>query len=238
MNALSGWLGVSAAQAVNLAGGLVAVLLTLAVMSRLLGENLCSRLAQHLFVGVAAGYAVGLAWWHILWPRLLALWADPVGHWPLALFMALGLLLLARGIKPASPLGDAPVSILLGVSVGLALVGAMRGTLLPQAAAAVRGPSLASTMPPWLGTASVLTMALATIVTLAAFYHQKRAHGLTGAIDRVFHALGAVGRRLVMVALGAVLAGAWVTFFAALQGRVAVVQRFVEQIIGLWSRAP
>ena len=184
--------------------------------------------------GVAAAAGLGLVAHPLATPAGPV--ADPVTT--LALFMALGLLLLARGIKPASPLGDAPVSILLGVSVGLALVGAMRGTLLPQAAAAVRGPSLASTMPPWLGTASVLTMALATIVTLAAFYHQQRAHGLTGAIDRVFHALGAVGRRLVMVALGAVLAGAWVTFFAALQGRVAVVQRFVEQIIGLWSRAP
>jgi len=47
-----------------------------------------------------------------------------------------------------------------------------------------------------------------------------------------------VGRRLVIVALGAVLAGAWVTFFAALQGRVALVQRFISEIVALWSQTP
>ncbi len=238
MNALFDSFGLSLEQISGLATSLLAVLLTLATMSRLLRENLFSRLAQLLFVGVAAGYAVGLAWWHILWPRLVIVMADPLGQWPLTLAMALGLLLLARGFRPASTLGDAPVSILLGVGVGLALVGAVRGTLVPQVLVAMWGATTPTNSPRWIGIASPIILTLVTVAALAAFHHQRRERGLPGAIDRVLQALGAVGRRLVIVALGAVLAGAWVTFFAALQGRVALVQRFISEIVALWSQTP
>jgi len=175
MNALFDSFGLSLEQISGLATSLLAVLLTLATMSRLLRENLFSRLAQLLFVGVAAGYAVGLAWWHILWPRLVIVMADPLGQWPLTLAMALGLLLLARGFRPASTLGDAPVSILLGVGVGLALVGAVRGTLVPQVLVAMWGATTPTNSPRWIGIASPIILTLVTVATLAALPSAARA---------------------------------------------------------------
>jgi len=205
------------------------VLLSLAILSRLLGENVFSRLAQYLFVGVAAGLAVGVAWVHVLWPRLQLLMSDPVGQWPIALFMAIGVLLLVRGIRPGSALGDAPASILLGVGVGLALVGTVRGTLVPQVIVAVAGPDVAGA-PRWQIISSLSIMALATILTLMAFYYHRRS-GPLGGFDRAMGALGAIGRRLVVLALAAVLAGAWLAFFAALQTRVGFVYQAILRLV-------
>lgn len=215
----------------------VAALLTLAILSRVVAENPFSRLAQHLFVGVAAGYAVGMVWLHILWPRLQLLLTDPPGHWHLALFFALGLLLLGRGLRPAWPVGDAAVSVMLGVGAGLALVGTIKGTLGPQLSAAVVQPQLASPKRLWAATLSALIVALCTLLTLAAFHHTQRESGILGWLDRLTHGLGAVGRRLLMLAFGTVLAGAWLAFFAALQGRLAFLYNALRGLMGAlgWS---
>ena len=54
----------------------VAVLLTLFVFSFLLGDNALYRLAEHLFVGVAIGYAVVIAFHSVLVPRLITPLAE------------------------------------------------------------------------------------------------------------------------------------------------------------------
>jgi hypothetical protein len=238
MNAVGGWLGAISPGVWALAGEWLAVLLTLAIFSRLLGENILSRLAQHLFVGVAAGYAVGMAWLHVLWPRVQLLLGNPFEHWHIALFVALGLLLLARGVRPTLPIGDAPVSILLGVGAGLALVGTLRGTLGPQAVAAIGGTALPGSRPPWLVVASTALTALATLLTLAAFHFHRRPSGVLGGLDRIVQALGAVGRRLVLLAMGAVLAGAWLAFFAALQGRIGFVYEAIHRLLAAMGPRP
>ena len=53
------------------AGALVAIVLTLCVFSYLLGDNFLYRLAEYLFVGVAIGYAVVVAFHNILVPKLV-----------------------------------------------------------------------------------------------------------------------------------------------------------------------
>ena len=45
----------------HLVGTWVAALLTLAVLSYIVGYNSVFRLAEHLFVGIAAGYAAAAA---------------------------------------------------------------------------------------------------------------------------------------------------------------------------------
>ena len=57
----------------------VAFVLTLMAFSYLLGDNPIFRLAEHLFVGTAAGYAVVVAYHNILRPKLFVpLIAEPM----------------------------------------------------------------------------------------------------------------------------------------------------------------
>ncbi|MFQ5886612.1 MAG: hypothetical protein ACE5II_05205, partial [Anaerolineae bacterium] len=79
----------------ELLGTWVAALLTLMVFSYLVSDNPLYRLAEHLFVGSALGYAIVVAIQDVLLPRLSTLARDPVTYWHLFIPLLLGLLLLA-----------------------------------------------------------------------------------------------------------------------------------------------
>jgi hypothetical protein len=84
------------AGAAELLGTWVAALLTLAVLSYVFGDNPFFRLAEYLFIGLAAGYAASLAWRHVLWPRIELLLHSPSTYWYYGIFFILGILLLCR----------------------------------------------------------------------------------------------------------------------------------------------
>ena len=55
----------------DLIGAGVAFVLTLLILSYIIGDNPLFRIAIHLFVGVASGLAVVIAFYNILWPQLI-----------------------------------------------------------------------------------------------------------------------------------------------------------------------
>ena len=99
----------------DLAGTLVAIVLTLFVFSYLLGDNVLFRLAEHIFIGVAVGYAVVMAFHSVLGPKLLTPLVQflGAGNWGgvvlLAVPLILGLLLLTKPFKRLSWLGSLSV---------------------------------------------------------------------------------------------------------------------------------
>jgi len=48
-----------------------AFLVTVVILSYLIGDNPVFRIAVHVFVGVAAGYVAAVAWWQVLLPDLM-----------------------------------------------------------------------------------------------------------------------------------------------------------------------
>ena len=202
----------------------VAALLTVAVLSFILGHNPFFRLAEYLFVGVAAGYAASVAWNSALWPRLRLLLSDPVTYWFYGLFFALGILLLARGVKPLSMLGNLPLAGLFGTGAALAIAGAVSGSLVPQLRAttvSVSPMDYGEGIRGWTGVIDAVLLVLGTITVLSAFHFTawkedsriSWAHGLLGHV-------GSAGRKVMMIAFGALLAGALVSFFALLKSRL------------------
>jgi len=202
----------------------VAALLTLAVLSQVLGDHPVSRAAQYLFVGLTAGYACSLALKQVLWPRLLRLIQDPVSYWPYAVFFALGLLLLCRGIQRLSPAGDLPLAVLFGSGAGLVLAGITSGTLLPQIEASLRSiapQDYGGGAWGWAKALDTLFLILGTVCVLAAFQHTAKGRRPVSRVwAGVVRILGSGGRLLISIAFGALLAGALITFFSALLGRV------------------
>ena len=214
----------------------VAALLTLAVLSRVLGYNAAFRVAEYLLVGVAAGYAGAIAWNRALWPRLRALISEPMTHWHYALFFLLGVMLLCRGLRGTSSLGNLPLAVLFGTGSGLALGGALSGSLVPQIRAtilSVRPQDYGSGAAGWVGAVDAALVVLATIAVFSAFHFSSQRRGaLESLASGVLRILGKAGRKVMMFAFGAMLAGAAVSFFAVLKSRTDfLILEWAQQLL-------
>ncbi len=211
----------------TLIGGLIAVILTLLVFSRLIGDNPAFRAVQYLFVGVSLGYAFVVIYHQVLRPNALAMLgelSDPAALWLRAVPWLLGLLLLTRLTRrqTISWLANLPLALLFGVGTALAVGGALVGTLVPQlldTARPVGGDPVQAV--------GAVLLVLGVVLTLCYFYFTVPRETASGRVV-AFGAL--VGRWLLMVAFGFFLAGALLTYLTALNARL-------EFIVG-WLRAP
>lgn len=123
----------------DLVGTFLGLVFTLLVFSYIFGDNALFRLVIHIFVGVASGYAVVVAWYNVIWPQLLL--PLIAGSQSERLFiltpLVLSLLLLFKVSPGTSRLGTPSVAYLVGVGVAAAVGGAVLGTIFPQALASI-----------------------------------------------------------------------------------------------------
>lgn len=164
----------------QVAGAWVALGLALVLFSTLLGDHRVGRLAQHVLVGAALGYAALVAVRELLLPRVATALAGDGGGWVWAPLL-LGLLLwlagadAIRGSNSNQPLprwrgwlrllGLIPVGLMLGVGISVALLGILQGTLLPQISTLIaRDVDLAA--PPVTLATGILTLLLTTATLL------------------------------------------------------------------------
>jgi len=205
-------------------GTWVAALLTLAVFSFLIGNNGAFRLAEHLFVWVAAGYAASLAWSQVLWPRLALLLSAPDTYWTYGVFFVLGLLLLTRGVRSIAVLANLPLGVLFGVGAALSLGGALTGSLMPQMRASIISISPtnhAEGAVGWAYAIDALLLVVGTLAVLWAFqFTIRRREGSSATLGWVPNLVRGLGRSLIMITFGALVAGFVYAFFAILLGRV------------------
>jgi len=210
-------------------GFIVAAILTLCVFSYLLGDNALYRLAEHLFVAVAVGYACVVAWHQILWaklfsPMLSALDNGDTGR-ALLLFipLVLGLLLLFKSSKRAGPLswfGTLSVAFMLGVGAAVAIAGGLLGTLLPQVGGASDVMRYVTRYGPVLGLLSGIIAVVGTVGVLLHFSFgsgEGRFPQLRNSLVRVW---GGLGRWFVLIAFGALLATIFLSRLPLLMGRI------------------
>jgi hypothetical protein len=209
-----------------LIGPIVAMLLTIMVLSYLIGDNPLFRLASHLFVGVAAGYAGALAARSVLWPGLL----QPIAQAGLGgllnanaavslLIPALLILLLVMKLIPGtSRLGTISTAFLVGIGAAVVVGGAITGTLIPQSAAAMTtlNPAVVSPQTGETGFERVVNMVImlvGTICVLAYFRFTLRRGPASegrplGPIGLLGRMVSAIGKSFIALAFGVMYAGA------------------------------
>jgi hypothetical protein len=221
------------------AGTLVAVILTLFVFSYLLGDNVLFRLAEHLFIGVAVGYAVVIAFHSVLGPKLLtplvqSLGAGEWGNVLLTLIpLIFGLLLLTKPFKRLSWLGSLSVALLLGVGAALAIGGALLGTLLPQVSATADISRYLTRYGPGLGLLSAVLIILGTIGVLLRFSFSTGGDGQLAQLrQRVVRTWGGLGQWFILIAFGAILATTFMSRMSLLAGRVQFLWDSVRNLVG------
>jgi hypothetical protein len=204
----------------ELIGIWVSALLTVMVLSYLLGDNPLYRLAEHLFVGTAVGYAVLVAYYSLLRPKLvLPLLQAPLENWALAVPILLSLLLLARLNHKWHKVGIVPLAFLLGVGVALTIGGALFGSILPQTVSTIQSVNPADGG--WGLAVSNLILVIGMLSSLSYFYFTADSGAGVGRIKSGFlRAWRGVGKWFIMITFGAIFASTVMARLSLLIGRL------------------
>ena len=181
-------------------------LFTLAILSFLFRDNPIYKFAEHLFIGVAAGYAVGLEWHNVFLPNL---WRPLTGAGAasprliLLIPFAIGLLMYSRFVPRYGWLSRWSLAFMVGAYAGLAVIGAAQGDFVPQVEATMLSVVPRAGTPLWDATnvsgpsaINNLILVLGTFASLAYFFVSREHKGALGGAARL-------GIWFLMVSFGA-----------------------------------
>jgi hypothetical protein len=195
----------------------VAALLTLFIFSFLYRDNAFYKFAEHLFVGVSAGYWIILSFWTVIVPNLVEplwrslthrqLWtsapyiADPPGLFTaslgdyrgwLLLPAIFGVLLFMRLFGKAGWLSRWPLALIIGVYAGIKTTGFAQGDFVAQVQASLQ--------PLWhdspAETLSAIIFTVGLITSLLFFFYSREHKGALGVASRT-------GIMFLMIGFGA-----------------------------------
>jgi len=206
----------------------LAAALTLMVLSFLWRDNPFYKFAEHLFVGVSAGYWMVLGFWTTLWPNAVvklvpaaARVTDPAAtlpdREPLVLIpLGLGCLMLLRLWPRLSWLSRWPTAFAVGTTLGYNLVRTLRSDLLSQIHAAVLPGLLIRAVDgsvAWGATVNQWILLAGTVCCLVYFTFTRGDRGARAPLARA-------GLMVLMVAFGASFAYAVMSRITQLVGRL------------------
>jgi len=223
----------------DLIGALFGFVITLMVLSYVIKDNALFRLAVHIFIGVAAGYATVLVVYNVLWYQLLVpLIVPPLKPlYEVAPPLLLGIWLLAKASPRLSRVGSPVVAFLVGVGAATAISGAISGTLFPQVNSTINLFDLSATglsgskLLGWV--VNALFILVGTITSLAYFHFGVRSRGDQAAQRPLWIEISSqIGQVFIAVAFGALFAGAYAAALAALVERVSFVWKFLSNLLG------
>ena len=218
----------------DLVTGLLSFLLTLMVLSYLIGDNPAFRVAIYLFIGVSAGYAAAIAWNQVLKPRLFVPLLQ--GGWTNLLLLVpflLGLLMFTKLSPRLARLGSPSLALIVGVGAAVAVGGAVLGTLFPQTQAVVESfdlPPVSEGWPQWLGIlGEAALMLLGTVSTLVYFHFSAKPTPGGPSRGKLIELIAWVGQVFVAITFGVLFAGAFAAAMTALIERMNFLVNFLSQ---------
>ena len=186
--------------------------LTLCIFSFLYKDNPFYKLAEHLFVGVSAGYFISLRFWTVivpnLWEPLLKAMrgqgVDPSHHGAFAAQLGdyrawlvvpglLGLLLFTRFVDRLSWVSRWSLALIIGVFAGIKTTGFAQGDMVAQ----VQGSLQPLWIPGHVGASlDAIIFTVGLIASLLFFYYSREHKGALGLTTRL-------GMFFLMVSFGA-----------------------------------
>lgn len=216
---------------IDLISGAIGFLLTVMVFSYLIGDNPLFRIAVYLFIGVASGYAAAVIVNNVLFAKFQSLPLNDPTQLAIGLIPFLFAVTLLAKLSPRlSWLGTFAMAVLVGVGAATALGGALAGTLIPQAGAAMEAMNSRSLLDLLQGG----VMLAGTVATLAYFqFGAKRASDGTVKRSAILEALAWLGRIFIAVTLGVLFAGVFMAALTAMIERLSSLIHFVSSLLGL-----
>lgn len=218
----------------ELVTGIFSFLLTLMILSYLIGDNPAFRVAVYIFVGVSAGYVAAVVWWQVLYPNLLVPLATAsfTGRLMPLIALVLGVLLLMKLSPRTAWLGNPSIAFLVGVGAAVAVGGAVMGTLIPQTLASINVFDLSNAGQYWLERLFFGTIMLVGTITTLVYFHFG-AKSIPGGPQRskLVVMLGWVGQIFISITLGVLFAGVFAAAMTALIERLNFIWTFLASIL-------
>jgi hypothetical protein len=224
---------------IDLLSAIFGLIFTLMVFSYLLGDNPLFRVAVYIFIGVSSGYAATVVCYQVLAPKLLnPLRTGDTNQLLLTIIpLFLSISLLAKLTPRISWIGNFAMAVLVGVGAAAAIGGAVLGTLIPQAQAAMNAfdfRSAPNTSGVFFGLLNGIVMLVGTVFTLGYFHFSaERAADGTPRRNRVFDMIAWVGRIFIAITLGVLFAGVYMSALTAMIERLGFIINFFRQFFGI-----
>ena len=228
-------------------GAVIGFILTLMVLSYIIGDNFMFRLAIHIFIGVASGYAVVLILHNVLWnqvivPLLQFYQGAPGGVLTNLVSLLPALLLSGWMLTKASPrlsrLGTPVLAFITGVGAATVVGGALFGTLIPQVSATASILDLEAApvdqidqMVGWF--ISGLFIIAGTVATLSYFHFGVRARveGTIPTRHPFIDSIASIGQAFIAATLGVIFAGVLAAALIALIERVRFLWLMISNFL-------
>ncbi|MEN6481249.1 MAG: hypothetical protein ABFD29_03620 [Anaerolineaceae bacterium] len=214
----------------------ISFILTLMILSYIIGDNPLFRIATYLFIGVTAGYVAVIILYQVLYPRLLLpLINGSLAEKGIALVpLLLALLLLAKLSPKTATLGKLPMAFLAGSGAAVVIGGALLGTVFPQINATISPFDLGSSSENiGLQLIEGAFILIGTISTLVYFQFTT----ITGKdqsttkLPGMIASIGKVGQIFIGITLGAIFAGVIAASLTALIERLGFVWTYILSLL-------
>jgi len=218
----------------DLIGAFLGFFFTIAVFSYILGDNFLFRVTISIFIGVAAGYAVVVALYNVIWPQLIfpILFGSQSERILAVVPFILGVLLMFKLAPRYSSLGNPVMAYLVGVGAAVIISGAIMGTIFPQVSASMntlnwKDYQAQSDAPLWRMFQGVIIL-ISTITTMIYFQFVTGFRNIhLEKQSSLFSGIIAVGKIFVAVTLGAIFAGVLIASMTALVERMQYLVDFI-----------
>lgn len=194
----------------------IAAFLTLCIFSFLYRENLLYRFAEHLFVGVSAGYLVALTWHNQILPNLITpLFFE--GKFLYVIPLAFALCYFARFIPGYGHLIRLPISFLLGWGSGVAIPAVFQRDIMKQTQGTLLRPDA---FDKWDSGLWAVVILIGVISTLVYFFFSRERKG-------VLKPVANLGIIFIMLGFGA-------SFGYTVMARISLLIGRLQFLLGEW----
>ncbi len=202
----------------DLLGIWLAVLLTLSIFSYLYGDNPFYKVAEHLFVGVSAGYIFTITFWDTIWPnlfgRLFPAYVNAGFKFDITYVfpLILGIFMLCRLSKKYDWLSRISIAYIVGMMAGLKFYVFLNSNLLTQIKAST--VNLSGT---YYSIFNEIIILVGVLTGLIYFFFSKEHKGIIGKASKI-------GIYFLMIKFGA-------SFGFAVMGRISLLIGRFEELI-------
>jgi len=226
----------------ELLSAVVSFIITVLILSYLIGDNPLFRAAIYVFVGVSAGYVTAIAWNQVIVPLLIRpiTSGEVFSNFLQAILLFFPLigsaLLLTKASPRLSNLGQLPVAYLAGVGAAVTIGGAMLGTLLPQINATFNNFDVDLAVARGFNPAFMIlngALILLGVIGTLSYFHYGARQKADGTIKRnvLVNILTLIGRIYIAITFGVLFAGVYMAAITALIERMDSIRNFFSFIM-------